>query len=503
MLKENSIIENLFGFINDEFNLKNYPETDIITIFINKESLTSKHFQFFDVLEDYLKITSKPWEFNKFNVFTVKFENNIKRFLIVGVEKKDSTTNNDLRKLAGSVSQKLIELKLKNSVILYDETIMNNSLQESKALCEGLLLGLYKFDTYKSKEKDFHHITLFAKSTMMKKVYQESKIICKNVFWARDLVNEPGNVVTPRVLAYEAEKITDKVDLECEVLDEDVMEKLGMNSLLSVGKGSNEESQLITLTYTGSDSNKPYLAFVGKGVTFDSGGISIKPSQDMGEMKDDMTGAAVVLGAVKTIAELKLPINVIGVAGCVENMPSGKAMRPGDIVKAANGKTIEVINTDAEGRMVLADAVWYACEKKVSKVIDIATLTGAVIIALGTETAGIVSNNSKLVCEIKKAGDNVGERYWELPNLEEFKEMIKGEITDVINSAGRAGGVITGGLFVGEFVKDNIPWAHIDIGGTSTASKTKGYIKKGATAFGLTTLVEFAKMESANDGKKL
>ena len=183
-------------------------------------------------------------------------------------------------------------------------------------------------------------------------------------------------------------------------------------------------------------------------------------------------------------------------------MPSSKAMRPGDIVKAANGKTIEVINTDAEGRMVLADAVWYACEKKVSKVIDIATLTGAVIIALGTETAGIISNNEKLTTQIKEAGNTVGERYWELPNLPEFKEMIKGEITDVINSTGRPGGVITGGLFVGEFIKENTLWAHIDIGGTATASKTKGHIKKGATAFGLTTLVEFAKMEISNNEKR-
>lgn len=501
MLKENNTIDNLFGFINNGFNLEEYPETDIITIFINKESLVSKSFQFAEILEDYLKISSKPWEYKEVNFFTVNIKNNIKRFLVVGTERKTENIN-DLRKLAGSISEKLINLKFKNSVIIYDEKIFNNIELESRAFCEGLLLGLYEFDVYKTKAKVSSHITLFAKETKMNNVYRESKIICKNVFWARDLVNEPGNIVTPRVLAYESEKITDKIDLECEILDESIMQRLGMNSLLSVGKGSNEESQLITLKYTGADASVPYIAFVGKGVTFDSGGISIKPSQDMGEMKDDMTGAAVVLGALKTIAELNLPINVIAVAGCVENMPSGKAMRPGDIVKAANGKTIEVINTDAEGRMVLADAVWYACEKKASKIIDVATLTGAVIIALGNETAGIVSNNTSITNQIKEAGKIVGERYWELPNIQEFKEMIKGEITDVVNSTGRAGGVITGGLFVGEFVKENIPWAHIDIGGTATASKTKGHIKKGATAFGLTTLVEFAKMEIANNEKR-
>ena len=232
---------------------------------------------------------------------------------------------------------------------------------------------------------------------------------------------------------------------------------------------------------------------VGKGITFDSGGISIKPEAGMGEMKDDMAGAAAVLGAIRAIAEMKLPCNVIAIAACAENMPSGTATRPGDIIKAANGKTIEVVSTDAEGRMVLADAVWYACRQGASKVIDIATLTGAVIIALGNETAAIVSNNDNLCEEIISAGKTAGENYWRLPSLPECKEAIKSDIADLLNSAGRPGGVITGGLFIGEFLDENIPWAHIDIGGTSTAQKTNGYLVKGATGIGVATLVQLVK----------
>ena len=214
----------------------------------------------------------------------------------------------------------------------------------------------------------------------------------------------------------------------------------------------------------------------------------------MGEMKDDMTGAGAVLGAMRAIARLGLKCNVIGVLACAENMPDGKAQRPGDIVRAANGKTIEVVSTDAEGRMVLADAVWYACRIGAKKVIDIATLTGAVIIALGNETSGIVANDDELVEQIKLAGRMAGENYWQLPSLPECKEAIKSDVADLLNSAGRAGGCITGGLFIGEFVDKDIPWAHLDIGGTSTATKTEGFKVKGGTAFGTMTLIKLAGM---------
>ena len=248
---------------------------------------------------------------------------------------------------------------------------------------------------------------------------------------------------------------------------------------------------MITLKYNGA-GDAPYTAFVGKGITFDSGGISIKPGENMGEMKDDMAGAGAVLGAMQAIAQMKLPCNIIAILSCAENMPGGNAQRPGDVVKAANGKTIEVVNTDAEGRMVLADAVWYACEQGAKRVVDIATLTGAVIIALGNETSGIIANNDELAEAIKAAGKKAGEAFWQLPSLPECKEAIKSDVADLLNSAGRAGGCITGGLFVGEFVKEGVEWAHLDIGGTSTATKTSGFKVQGGTGFGAMTLIKYA-----------
>ena len=306
-----------------------------------------------------------------------------------------------------------------------------------------------------------------------------------------NLVNRPGNWVNPVVMAEEAQKVAEAYNLEIEVLDEKAMAAKGMNAILAVGQGSKNPPRMITLKYNGA-GDAPYTAFVGKGITFDSGGISIKPGENMGEMKDDMSGAGAVLGAMQAIAQMKLPCNIIAILSCAENMPGGNAQRPGDVVKAANGKTIEVVNTDAEGRMVLADAVWYACEQGAVRVIDIATLTGAVIIALGNETSGIIANNDELAEAIKAAGKKAGECYWQLPSLPECKEAIKSDVADLLNSAGRAGGCITGGLFVGEFVKEGVEWAHIDIGGTSTATKTSGFKVKGGTGFGTMTLIKYA-----------
>ena len=320
-----------------------------------------------------------------------------------------------------------------------------------------------------------------------------AEISAEAVCYARDLVNNPGNVVTPQTMAEDALKLGQELPLEITIMDETLMEARGMHALLAVGQGSHNPPCLVALRYNGN-GDAPYTAFVGKGITFDSGGISIKPDDNMGEMKDDMTGAGAVLGAMRAIARLSLKCNVIGVLACAENMPDGKAQRPGDIVRAANGKTIEVVSTDAEGRMVLADAVWYACQMGAKKVVDIATLTGAVIIALGNETSGIVANDDELVEQIKLAGRMAGENYWQLPSLPECKEAIKSDVADLLNSAGRAGGCITGGLFIGEFVDKDIPWAHLDIGGTSTATKTEGFKVKGGTAFGTMTLIKLAGM---------
>ena len=399
------------------------------------------------------------------------------------------------RRAAGEAARALHQAKVTQAVVA--APILTNAKRGAylEAVVEGLYLGAYTFTEFKSEAKAAPEctVTLCSAIPEAEALVAKAQVSAEAVCFTRDLVNRPGNVVNPEVMANAASKLAEELPLEVEVLDEVQMAERKMGAILAVGQGSANPPRMITLKYNGADA-APYVAYVGKGITFDSGGISIKPDDGMGEMKDDMSGAGAVLGAMKAIATLGLKCNVIGILACAENMPGGRAQRPGDIVRAANGKTIEVISTDAEGRMVLADAVDYACKLGAQKVIDIATLTGAVIIALGKETSGIVSNDDALVEQIKKAGKFAGENYWQLPSLPECKEAIKSDVADLLNSAGRPGGCITGGLFIGEFVAKGIPWAHLDIGGTSTATKDSGHKVKGGTGFGTLTLIKLAEM---------
>ena len=399
------------------------------------------------------------------------------------------------RRAAGEAARALHQAKVTQAVVA--APILTNAKRGAylEAVVEGLYLGAYTFTEFKSEAKAAPEcaVTLCSAIPEAEALVAKAQVNAEAVCFTRDLVNRPGNVVNPEVMANAASKLAEELPLEVEVLDEVQMAERKMGAILAVGQGSANPPRMITLKYNGADA-APYVAYVGKGITFDSGGISIKPDDGMGEMKDDMSGAGAVLGAMKAIATLGLKCNVIGILACAENMPGGRAQRPGDIVRAANGKTIEVISTDAEGRMVLADAVDYACKLGAQKVIDIATLTGAVIIALGKETSGIVSNDDALVEQIKKAGKFAGENYWQLPSLPECKEAIKSDVADLLNSAGRPGGCITGGLFIGEFVAKDIPWAHLDIGGTSTTTKDSGHKVKGGTGFGTLTLIKLAEM---------
>lgn len=399
------------------------------------------------------------------------------------------------RKSAGAVGRALHKAKAKNAVIAAPILTNPKRAPYLEAIIEGLQLGAYTFTEFKSEAKPAPEcaVNVLTAIENARALIANATIKAEAVSMTRDFINRPGNVVTPEVMAQAARKLAEELPLEVEVLDVPQMALKNMGAILAVGQGSVNPPRMITLKYNGN-GDAPYIAYVGKGITFDSGGISIKPDDNMGEMKDDMSGAGAVLGALKAIAALGLKCNVMGVLTCAENMPDGRAQRPGDIVRAANGKTIEVISTDAEGRMVLADAVWYACEQGAQKVIDIATLTGAVIIALGKETSAIVTNNDEMAEEIKKAGKFAGESFWQLPSLPECKEAIKSDVADLLNSAGRPGGCITGGLFIGEFVKKDIPWAHLDIGGTSTADKTEGFKVKGGTGFGTLTLIKLAEM---------
>ena len=366
----------------------------------------------------------------------------------------------------------------------------------SQAIAEGVLLGLYSFQKYKKPDyKDVEELLMVerdeSKLPGIEQAVHRGRTIAEAAILARDMVNEPANYMTPSRMAEIAREIGETDGLEFEVFDSQDMESIGMGALLGVARGSSEPPKLIVLGYRGNKESKSAIGFLGKGITFDSGGISIKPSEGMADMKDDMAGGAAVMAAIKAIAQLKLEINVTAVIPATENLPSGTALKPGDILKALNGKTIEVINTDAEGRLILADALSYAVKEGLSSLIDLATLTGACRVALGTAYSGGFTNNQKLMDEVLQASSRTGEKLWQMPMPEEYKEMVKSQIADIKNVGNRYGGAITAALFLSEFVGD-VPWVHIDIAGTASSEKENGYIVKGATGVGVRTLVELA-----------
>jgi len=366
----------------------------------------------------------------------------------------------------------------------------------AEAIVEGAVLGLYSFSRYKKPDyEDLREMVIVVREQTTIRVVErgvhKGRIVAEATCLARDMANEPANYMTPSRMADIAKEIADKHGLELNILNSEDMEAMGMGALLGVARGSSEPPKLITLGYKGDERSEKAVGFVGKGITFDSGGISIKPSEGMGEMKDDMAGGAAGIAALSAIVQLKPKVNVTAVIPATENLPSGTALKPGDILKAMNGKTIEVINTDAEGRLVLADALSYAVKQGLSPLVDLATLTGACRVALGNGYSGAFTNNQELLNEVMKAADRCGEKLWQMPMPEEYKEQNKSEIADIKNTGNRYAGAITAALFLSEFV-DNTPWVHIDIAGTSLSSKESGYVVKGATGVGVRTLVELA-----------
>lgn len=364
----------------------------------------------------------------------------------------------------------------------------------ASALAEGALLGSYRFDAFKSEPEKTPDTELVIAEAAAEKVdaiksgVERGALLAECTNFARDLVNTPSNHLTPTMLAQAAAEMAQQVGLECSVIEREEMERLGMGALLGVAKGSAEPPKLIVLRHRGGRS--PLTALVGKGVTFDTGGISLKPAQGMAEMKSDMAGAAAVLGAMRALALLKAEADVIGVIPAVENMPSGTALKPGDILKTMTGKTIEIDNTDAEGRLILADAVAYAVSQGASRLVDVATLTGACVISLGRVYTGIVANDDGLVQELLGAATKTGEKFWRLPADPEYKEQYKSDVADIKNTGGREAGAITGGLIIGEFVGE-ASWAHLDIAGTSFVQSAKPYQPKGATGVAVRTLAEW------------
>lgn len=368
----------------------------------------------------------------------------------------------------------------------------------AQAVVEGTMLGLYNYRKHITREPDYRDIEEIiiverddARHQKLKQGCDKGRILAEAANLARDLINEPANYMTPTDMVKIAKVLSKKYGLGLTVLDREQMKELGMGALLGVAQGSDQPPKFIVLSYKGNRDSSKTIGFVGKGLTFDSGGISIKPSEGMHEMKGDMSGGAAVMAALSAIAQLKPKANVTGVIPATENLPSGKAVKPGDVLKAFNGKTIEVVNTDAEGRLILADALSYAAKQGLSPLVDVATLTGACHVALGEICSGIFTNDQDFVNRVIKAGADAGERLWQLPMYEEYKEQNKSDVADIKNSGGRYGGAITAAQFLSEFVGD-IPWAHIDIAGTFFSDKEQGYLVKGATGVCVRTLVNLA-----------
>ena len=360
----------------------------------------------------------------------------------------------------------------------------------------GALLRSYRFDKYRTKEKPEAKPALQTVNVLTsdpaaaEKIFEQREAVAGGIFLTRDVVSEPANIIYPRTFAERCRELTE-IGVEVQVLDQEQMAKLGMGAILGVAQGSVQEPYLVVMKYDGDPgaSDKRPVAFVGKGVTFDTGGISIKPAAGMEDMKWDMGGAGVVLGLMKALAARKAKVNAVGVVGLVENMPSGNAQRPGDIVTSMSGQTIEVLNTDAEGRLVLADALWFTQDTfKPRAMINLATLTGAIIVALGSEHAGLFSNNDELSEQLTAAGRKVGEKLWRLPMNDAYDKAINSDAADVKNIAGnRDAGSIIGAQFLQRFV-NNVPWAHLDIAGVTWAKKDNGTVPKGSTAFGVRLL---------------
>ena len=369
-----------------------------------------------------------------------------------------------------------------------------------QGIAEGSLLGLYRFDRYHSNgddaDGDFDELTIAeldeARAGPIRVGVDRGRAMAEATMISRNLVNEPANVMTPTAMAEVARRVSEDNGLGFEVMDNADMREMGMGAFIGVAQGSEEPAKLIILTYVGDPDNPGNdLGLIGKGITFDTGGISLKPAANMEAMKGDMAGGASVIGAMQIIAQLKPRINVTGMVAATENMPGGSAQRPGDVVTAMNGKTIEVINTDAEGRLVLADALSLARQRGITRLIDIATLTGAMVTTLGKACTGVMGNDDELIGDLIEAGKQTGEKFWQLPLFDEYKELIRSDVADMKNTGGRQAGSITAALLLKEFV-DGAAWAHLDIAGTSTSEKDSGYQVKGATGTPARTLAQLA-----------
>jgi leucyl aminopeptidase len=438
------------------------------------------------------EVTGKPFEINLLHKPAgVK----AKRLLLISGGAARKFNSYDLRRVAGAAIRTLKSRGIRSFAFIAPPGIASE--EAVRAIVEGALVGNFDPDYYRSDRKDqkIDALTMLTSGDQaaLEQAANEAQVVGESQNFTRDLVNEPSNRMTPTILADRAKKMCQEVGLKCEVYGADKIKELKMGAFWSVAQGSDEPPALIVMRYEPAGApEQPVLGLVGKGITFDTGGISIKPADGMEKMKYDMAGGATMIGAMRAIALLKPKVKVIGIVCATENMPSGKAQKPGDVQIAMSGKSIEIINTDAEGRLVLADGLFYARQLGCTHLVDAATLTGAVVVALGYANAGIFANDDAMYERFHKANDEAGEKMWRLPLDDEYKENIKSTIADIVNSGGRWGGAINAAMFLKEFAEDT-PWIHLDIAGTAWMEDQKPWIAKGPSGIALRSLVEFVK----------
>jgi leucyl aminopeptidase len=433
----------------------------------------------------------------RISIIPMPGKNPAQRILLAGIGKKENLTNDTIRHVSGKIAQKSRELKLKEFSIITPPSFVIDQISSVTQIIEGCKMSLYKFDKFKAEkaEKSPDLTIIVSKSSKILHAIKTAEIVSEGAIFTKSIANLPPNECTPTTLANFARMISKKNKMKCYVISEPELKKKGFGGISAVGQGSKKEPKLIVLEHTNGPKNENPVVLVGKAVTFDTGGISLKPGDRMDEMKFDKCGGCTVLGIMKAVSELKLPINVVGIIPSVENMPSGESYRPGDIIKLYSGKTAEILNTDAEGRLILADALAYGEKQYTPKaIIDFATLTGACIVALGTNVAAIVSNDEKLTKRINESSKKTTEQVWELPLNQDYMDMIKSDVADMKNvGIGRAAGTITAAAFLKNAV-EKTPWIHIDIAGVAwiqSATKEKSYNPKGATGFGVRLILDY------------
>ena len=435
----------------------------------------------------------------------------VRRVLLVGAGKREDHTVERLRRAVGTavrVAEKMAIREMSVSVgHVHHLSEHMGDYYAGLAAVEAAVLAAWDYRELKTQGEEkapratLETVTILAHEDRerdeLDRAVRHGTITARGANIARDLQQRPPNIATPTYIAERAREIADRLKLKITVLDRDQMRKEGMHALLAVAQGTQEEPRFVTMEYRGGEKNARPLVLIGKGVTFDTGGISIKPAQGMEEMKYDMSGAAAVIGAIHAIAELELKVNVVALTPLTENAPSGTAYRPGDVIGSLLGKTIEVVNTDAEGRLILADALAYAQRYEPAAIVDCATLTGACVIALGHHAIGLMGNNGQLIDQVRAAGQRTGERCWPMPLWDEYREQLDSTIADMKNSGGRAAGSITAGWFLKEFVSDETPWAHLDIAGTAYRDEAAPYLRKGAAGVPTRLLIDWVRSRAS------